>query len=52
MKELIGKSKLTNVLPLMQNIANREGLRLNRAKEFKQVRAILESEIIVKRIVW
>lgn len=52
MKELIGKSKVSNALPLMQNIATREGLRLNRVKEFNQVRSILESEYKVTRIVW
>ncbi len=52
MKELIGKSKVTAVLPLLENIAKREGLKLYRSREFKQARNILETEIKVTRIVW
>lgn len=52
MKELIGKSKVTAVLPLLENVAKREGLRLNRSRDFKQARHLLESEIKVNKIVW
>lgn len=37
----IGKSKLSEILPHLKQIAMLYGLRLNRANEFKQARMIL-----------
>ena len=42
MKEVIGKSKVSTALILMEPIAKENNLRLNRPKEFKKVREIIE----------
>lgn len=44
MKEVIGKSKVSTALILMGPIAKEHNLRLNRVKEFKKVREIVESK--------
>lgn len=44
MKEVIGKSKVSTALILMGPIAKGYNLRLNRVKEFKKVREIVESK--------
>ncbi len=44
MKEVIGKSKLSTALILMEPIAKEYNLRLNRTKEFKKVREIVENK--------
>jgi hypothetical protein len=51
MKELIGPSKISDVLPLLQMIANEEGLRLQYAKEFKRARQLLEDRYTITRLV-
>lgn len=48
-KKIIGKSKVTNVLPLLQRVADENGLRLNRASEFKKARTILEDRYVINR---
>lgn len=48
MKVLIGKSKVTDVLPLLDMVAKENNLRLNRAKDFKQARTLLENRYVVK----
>lgn len=50
MKELIGKSKITSVLPLLKMVASENGLKLNRAKDFKKARVILENRYKINRI--
>ena len=52
MKELIGKSKVSDVLPLLRIVAEENGLTLNRAKDFKQARTLLENRYTLKRISW
>lgn len=39
--KLIGRSKLSDVLPLLTRVAEENNLRLNRAKEFKAARKLL-----------
>ena len=50
MKELIGKSKVTSVLPLLKMVAEENGLKLSRAKDFKQARNILENRYKINRM--
>lgn len=47
-KVLVGKAKVTDTLPLMEMIASEHGLKLNRAKDFKQARTLLESRYTVR----
>ena len=51
MKELIGKSKVTNVLPLLKMVANENGLKLSHAKDFKKARTILEGRYKINKII-
>lgn len=41
MNILIGKSKITDVLPLLNRVAEENSLKLNRAADFKKARQIL-----------
>jgi hypothetical protein len=50
MKELIGKSKVTSVLPLLKMVADENNLKLSRSKDFKQARIILENRYKINRI--
>jgi len=50
MKELIGKSKVTSVLPLLKMVADENNLKLSRVKDFKQARIILENRYKINRI--
>lgn len=50
MKELIGKSKVTDVLPLLKIVAEENGLKLSDAKDFKKARVILENRYKINRI--
>lgn len=47
-KLLVGKSKVSDCLPLLERIASENGLKLNRAKDFKQARNLLESRYTVR----
>ena len=49
MDELIGRSTLSATLPLLENIAEIHGLRLNRSIEFKKARILLASRYNVTR---
>jgi hypothetical protein len=40
----IGKQKLSTMIPLLQEIAKRHGLRLHIAREFKMARFILANQ--------
>jgi len=42
----IGKQKISTMMPLLQEIAKRHGLRLYIAREFKMARFILANEYI------
>jgi hypothetical protein len=50
MKELIGKSKVTDVLPLLKMVADENGLKLNHVEDFKKARIILENRYKINRI--
>ena len=50
MKQLIGKSKVVDVLPLLQIIANENGLKLSNVLQFKQARQLLETRYNTKVI--
>lgn len=50
MKELIGKSKVTSVLPLLKIVAEENNLKLSRSKDFKQAVVILENRYKVNKI--
>ena len=50
MKELIGKSKVTSVLPLLKVVAEENNLKLGRSKDFKQAVIILENRYKVNKI--
>jgi hypothetical protein len=50
MKELISKSKVTSVLPLLKIVAEENNLKLSRSKEFKQAVTILENRYKVNKI--
>jgi hypothetical protein len=49
MKEIIGKSKLTLVLPLLKIVAEEHNLNLCYSKDFKKARTILEERYIIKK---
>lgn len=52
MKDLIGKSKVTAVLPLLTMVANENGLKLNQAKDFKKARLLLEQRYAKSKVTW
>ena len=41
MDKMIGRSKVTDVLPLLNRVAEENSLKLNRANDFKKARQIL-----------
>lgn len=47
MNQLIGKSKVTTVLPLLERVAEENSLKLNRANDFKKARVLLSERYIV-----
>lgn len=49
MKEIIGKSKVTTVLPLLKIVAEENGLKLNNHKQFKTARKLLEERYTIKK---
>jgi hypothetical protein len=48
--DLIGKSKVTDVLPLLENVAKENGLQLNRVTDFKKARRLLIERYTIKHI--
>ena len=51
MNQIIGKSKVTDVLPLLKIVAEENSLKLNRAVDFKKAREILANRYSVNRLV-
>lgn len=50
MKELIGNSKVTDVLPLLEMVAKENGLKLNRLCDFRRARILLEERYILSKV--
>ena len=46
--DMIGKSKVTDVLPLLEIVAEENALKLNRASDFKKARKLLSERYKVK----
>lgn len=49
MKEIIKKSKLTVVLPLLKIVAEENNLKLNRNKDFKKAVSLLEERYKINK---
>ena len=49
MKEILGKSKVTNALPLLKMVAEENNLKLNRVTDFKKIRILLENRYKVNK---
>ena len=49
MKEVLNKSKMSDVLPLLKIVAEENNLKLNRVKDFKKIRILLENRYKVNR---
>lgn len=49
MREIINNSKLSHVLPLLKIVAEENNLKLNRVKDFKKIRILLENRYKVNR---
>lgn len=48
--KLIGKSKISEVLPLLKTVAKEHGLSLNRVDDFKKARVLLVSRYNIIKI--
>jgi hypothetical protein len=48
-KEILDKSKMGHVLPLLKIVAEENNLKLNRVKDFKKIRILLENRYKVNR---
>lgn len=49
MKEVLNKSKMSDVLPLLKIVAEENNLKLNCVKDFKKIRILLENRYKVNR---
>ena len=52
MDQLVGKSKVSDALPMLQAIAKENNLKLCRAKDFKEARKILTEKFKVIRCIF
>lgn len=50
MKDMVGKSKVTDVLPLLKMVAYENNLKLGYTKDFKKAKIILENRYKINRI--
>jgi len=49
--DLIGKSRVSDAMPLLKIVAEEKRLNLNRVKDFNEARRLLEERYTIKKII-